>query len=202
MNHSNTPVWNEIEARLRTARHAIRVELRPANRDLELNDWEQAQHPHYFPSVVESAARVFLRSFAEDEKMALLVRLWTDPRQRIRGNANWQQHVSSAARTSLKYRKRRTTERGRWLREMNLKGRRKDFRHEAMFLGIAHRDFQVEPIVSGRLFFISLERPLIFQMYDDRGLFLASSEKEDLPDLGEDLQVLSQENLSAGYFLD
>jgi hypothetical protein len=130
-----------------------------------------------------NAASAFESTFPSAEPIVMLFRTWTDKRQRIRPTAYWLRCVSESSRQSLRLRKRRTEQRGLWIREAMLTGSSDDFEFRHLFQAIAHGDFSIAPNVRGSIYLLSLHRNIVFHMYDDRGLLIAVESESELPEL-------------------
>lgn len=55
-----------------------------------------------------------------------------------------------------------------------------DIDYKGILEAKSHMDFAIEPFISDAVFFINLDKHIIFYMYDDRGLDVVSKNKEGL----------------------
>ena len=123
----------------------------------------------------------------------MICRQYGKRRDRIRKNCFCLRQVRGDRNILTQFRKQKTGDRGYWKKEVLVAGERQTINHRNIFLGIAHRDFNVDPIVWQSVLFVSLEKSLIYYMYDDRGLLIISSSKESLPVLPPNLNILGHE---------
>lgn len=194
-------MWNEVKSCLKNTQFAVRLELRPTDRNLDEYDYIQAVKPNYFPTVIDAASLVFESTFAPDEAIAMLCRRWGSKRTHIRTSGFGLKQVQFDQDVSLSFKKRKTKERGIWIREALVLGDRRKFNHRNIFLGIAHADFNIQPMIREWVVFVSLQKELVYFMYDDRGVLIASPSKETLPTLPENLNILRYEDVRPSEFL-
>lgn len=194
-------MWNQVKSCLNNAQLSVRLELRPTDRNLDEYDYVQAEKPNYFSTVIDSASLAFESVFGKDETIAALYRRWGSKRTHIQKNSFGLRQVQFEQNVFLRFKQRRTNERGVWVREALVWGDRQKFNHRNTFLGIAHQDFQKQPVIRGRVIFVSLERGLVFWMYDDRGLLIATPSKDLLPTLPTSLNILRYEDVYHSEFM-
>ena len=190
-------MWRDVEDTLRRVDHAVRFELRPPDRRRDVYDYIQARDPSYFTTVVNNATSVFRSVFSRDEPIALLVRIWSDKRnKRIRHSAYWLQQVSMESRRSMKIRKRKGEEGEGWWREALMTGVPGDFSCRSLSHGIAHADFGNPYAIPGDFYFVSVARSVVFHMYDDRGLIVAASSPDSIPEWPPELKSIVKEEMA------
>ena len=196
-------MWNEIENLLKATRFALRLELRPTDRNLAEFDYIQAKLPSYFPTVIGAASVAFESVFSPEEQMIMICRRHGGKRVHIRKKDFCFKQIQFDPNVSIHFRKRKEGDRGYWIREALVTGLcRKIINYRNLFLGIAHADFGMVPTIRHANFFVSVERGLVFFMYDDRGLLIASPSQEDLPELPSSLNILKREDLRGTEFLN
>lgn len=143
----------------------------------------------YFRQVTARAAALFEAAFAPEDRVLLLVQDYKYRRRKIRFGNFLHRQIRGLAKAKLTY----ATARGLyaasdvWNQEfLRLPAHR--IAHAPVWTAIAHTDFPPRtPRFTGRgvwqapeLYFLNLDRGLIFHMYDDRGLDIIAGDRQTL----------------------
>ncbi|MEM9770178.1 MAG: DUF3885 domain-containing protein [Cyanobacteria bacterium P01_D01_bin.73] len=196
-------MWDQVKSRLEEARFGVRLELRPTDRNLDEYDYVQAKKPNYFPTVVRSASLAFESAFSSEEKLAMLCRRYGGKRVHIRRKDFCLKQIQFNSDVAIDFRKRRDSDRGYWIREALITELSpQKINYHNIFLGIAHADFRMKPVIRHLNFFVGFESGIVFFMYDDRGVLIAAPAKERLPELPSSLNILRHEDLKPNEFID
>jgi hypothetical protein len=148
----------------------------------------------YFRHVIGRATALFEAAFAPDDRVLLLVRDYKYRRRKIRFGNFVHRQIRGLVKGELTYTKTSGFyDPSRvWNQEfIRLPVHR--LAHQQILTAIAHADFPPRaPRFSGRglwqapeLYFLNLDRALIFHMYDDRGLDLIAGDRHTLRPLYE-----------------
>lgn len=164
--------------------HSLRVNLQVGKTNTD----------EYFRHVIGRATALFEAAFAPDDRLLLLVRDYKYRRRKIRFGNFVHRQIRGLKKAELAY----ATAAGvyspgdAWNEELlRLPAHR--IAHAPVLAALAHADFPPRlPRFTGRglwetpeLYFLNLDRGLVFHMYDDRGLDLVAGDREALRPLYE-----------------
>ena len=184
---------------LKRTNHLIRFELRPEDRNRDEYDYIQAEAPNYFQTIVNRASEIFETCFSSSEEVDILcVRFRGKRRDRIYKSTYWISCIENLER--IKYIKPTLYDNHQWIRKVAVKSKRASIDYKSLFLAIAHQDFGRSPKVDDSLYFLDHEKELVFYMYDDRGLWIASTSDNNFPNFSDDLEKLIIENSNKNAF--
>ena len=148
----------------------------------------------YFRHVIARATALFEAAFTPDDQVLLLVRDYKYRRRKIRFGNFVHRQIRGLAKGELTYTKTADPyDPSRvWNQEL-MRLPTDEVAHQQLLTAIAHADFPPRtPRFTGRgpwqgpeLYFLNLDRALIFHMYDDRGLDLIAGDRQTLRPLYE-----------------
>jgi len=148
----------------------------------------------YFNEVVRRAKHLFQESFDVNDSVIFYIVDFKWKRRKLRFSNCCFKNITDLTKDEIKYHTiKRMYDSGDGSETSNtalLKILRNRINHEDVFRAIANKDFSRQPgldqygaLGNKEIYFINLDRQIIFHMYDDRGLDIIASDREAIKPL-------------------
>jgi hypothetical protein len=151
--------------------------------DIRFDLQTDTENTEYFKNVHERASTIFNSAFGGDDNVYIVIQRATFNRSKIRPNGYLFRQISNPKEIDFQKLFRPYPPEwhiGKWNRAI-IKTLTSDINSENIIKGISYSDFPT----SGRaifeeVYFVNLDRKIIFHMYDDRGCDLLAADKDTL----------------------
>jgi len=151
-------------------------------------DLQTSVEEEYFAEVVHRAVTLFEEVFGLNEKIILICQAGRFKRDKIRFSNYCFQQINNLIRSEISYEKLRNLYDPNWVCEYYnraiLEAEVKRISYKNIVTAIANSDYyDRRPRIDLEVYFISLEREIIFNMYDNRGLNIIAANAQTVTHL-------------------
>ncbi|TPE39286.1 DUF3885 domain-containing protein [Pontibacter mangrovi] len=146
--------------------------------DLQVGDTNTEE---YFKEVNKRSTALFRASFSETDKVFIVLNQYKIKRSKIRSSNYAFKQIAALKKSEVDYSTVRQLYEpdDMWNRAIS-KVAINSINYENILKAIANTDFSREPRIDSQIFFINIDKKLLFNMYDDRGLDIAAKDIETL----------------------
>ena len=135
----------------------------------------------YFEEVIKRSSALFRSSFSKTDRVFIVLNQYKIKRSKIRSSNYAFQQIAELKKSEVDYSTVRQLYEpdDMWNRAIS-KVAIERINYENILKAIANTDFSREPRIDSQIFFINIDKMLLFNMYDDRGLDIVAKDIETL----------------------